>query len=42
MRPIRDIADLKEKNLLYHSAFGFAQVLRIGEASIESRLGESR
>ena len=35
MRPIRDIAELKEKNLLYHSAFGFAQVLRIGEASIE-------
>jgi len=35
MRPIRDIAELQENHLLYHSAFGFAVVSRIGEASVQ-------
>ncbi|MCP4505459.1 MAG: hypothetical protein GY826_03585, partial [Fuerstiella sp.] len=31
----RDIAELQENHLLYHSAFGFAVVSRIGEASVQ-------
>ncbi|TVQ92224.1 MAG: hypothetical protein EA397_07650 [Deltaproteobacteria bacterium] len=34
MRPIKDIADLREGNVLYHSAFGFAQVREIRQADV--------
>lgn len=34
MRPIQDIADLREGHVLYHSAFGFARVDEIGEADV--------
>ena len=34
MRPIQDIAELREGHVLYHSAFGFARVDEIGEADV--------
>lgn len=41
MRPIKDIAELREGNVLYHSAFGFAQVREIRQADIRVRWAQS-
>jgi serine/threonine protein phosphatase PrpC len=35
MQPIQDIAELREGNVLYHSAFGFARVHAIREADVQ-------
>ena len=34
MRPIRDISEVHPDGVLYHSAFGFAKVVAVGEAGV--------